>query len=394
MNEPQPDNPSDITNSGNSSSLPAGLQQAYDAFVQLEQIKNPIHQEYELLQAAKRCDLPLDSFRQMFKHYRRQQQDTKWRQSPLTSLLWRTEITLEWLNQRLSQMDIFPVLDYLSKLSIILGLIVYVGESGERDEQKLTQQRRANYEAWSVIRADEGRAHSGGRIDALQQLNQNKGSLAGVNLAGAYLSGVKLSQAQLNGATLNNARLNDANLQGAIFTKSDLHQANLINANLQEAFFFQANLRDAALSEANLTGATLSRANLVGANLAEAKLDKVDLENAIYNSETDFPPNFDPSKHSAVLLKPGANLQDKNFSEQDLTNLNLSQVNFKQANLKQANLQKANLENANLEGADLEAADLRAAKGLNITQLKGAKNWESANYDPLLRQQLGLSPVK
>jgi uncharacterized protein YjbI with pentapeptide repeats len=378
-----------------SDNLPDGLKPILYSFAALEQIKDPIYREYELIQYAKRYDLPIDSFRQMFNDYCRQQQEAKWKQSPVTALIWRIESSIEWFHQSLRQMDLFPVLDYLSKLSVIVALIVYVTESGEREEQKVTQQRRANYEAWSVIRANENKLANGGRIDALQDLNKQepKISLAGINLTKGYLSTIQLPGAVLDGAVLNDAMLNGANLKGAYLTNSNLHEANLIGAELQNAFLYQTNLRSAVLSEANLTGAIMSSANLMGANLKTAILNKVKLTGAIYDSETVFPPNFIPSQYGAILLKPGANLQSKDLSAQDLSKIDFSQTDLKGALLCGANLQSANLENANLMGADLERADLRKAKGLNITQIKQAKNWKFANYDPSFRQQLGLSPI-
>ena len=313
-----------------SDNLPDGLKPVIHSFAVLEEIKDPIYREYELLQYAKRYDLPIDSFRQMFNDYCRQQQEAKWKQSPVTALIWRIESSIEWFHQSLRQMDLFPVLDYLSKLSVIVALIVYVTESGEREEQKVTQQRRANYEAWSVIRANEHKLATGGRIDALQDLNKQepKISLAGINLTKGYLSTIQLPGALLNGAVLNDAVLNGANLKDAILINSHLQGANLQGAHLQGTNFYKADLIKVHLSEAVLTNASLSKAQLVDADLEDAKLEKVDLEGA------------------------------------------------------------------NLKGANLKGANLKGAKGLNITQLKEAKNWESADYDSSLRKQLGLPQVK
>jgi uncharacterized protein YjbI with pentapeptide repeats len=404
MNNPHP------TNADNAE--PEGFKKAKDALVALEQIKDPVRQEYELLQYAKLCDLPLESFRQMFKDYCRQQQEKKWRQYPLTSLFVSTELFLEWLNKNLSKMDIFPVLDYLSKLSIILGLIVYITEGGEREEQKIAQQRRANYEAWGVIRAGVGQANNGGRIEALEHLNENQSFLSGINLERAILTRIKLPNAQLDSAKLSQVIMNRAKLQGAYLMNSDLSEANLIKAELHEANFYQANLSKANLNEADLPKAKLIEANLRKANfykadlrkaelldanlveacLKDAKLDEINLEGAIYNRQTIFPKDFNPSKYGAILLQPGANLKDKYLFRQDLTDIDLSQVNLQDAHLREANLQGAILKDTNLDKADLEKADLRGAKGLNITQIKKAKNWELANYDSSLKQELGLVP--
>jgi hypothetical protein len=37
-------------------------------------------------------------------------------------------------------------------------------------------------------------------------------------------------------------------------------------------------------------------------------------------------------------------------------------------------------------------ADFRGAKHLTVQQIKSAKDWEKADYDPEMRSQLGLQP--
>jgi uncharacterized protein YjbI with pentapeptide repeats len=370
-----------MTDSQNNDSLPENLKRVYDSFAELEQIKDPIRREYELLEAAKRCDLPLDSFRQMFKDYCRQQHETRGMQRFFSATFWRTELLLEKLNHCLSELDIFPVLEHLSKLSILVALILYVTECGEREEQKIAQQRRANYEAWNVIRASENQHASLGRIEALQDLNRQNPQvdLTNINLAKANLSKIDLPNAMLDGVNFSQATLYNANLQGAILINANLYQANLIKAKLQNSRLYGANLR--------------------GTNFAEATLTNVTLNEAIYDSNTRFPQGFNPSNYNAILLKPGANLQAQYFSRQDLTGVDLSQANLTKTIFRDSNLTDANLRGANLEGADLEAANLRGANlegadGLNVTQIKKAKNYKLANYDPVFKKELGLSAGK
>jgi hypothetical protein len=81
-----------------SDNLPDGLKPVIHSFAALEEIKDPIYREYELLQYAKRYDLPIDSFRQMFNDYCRQQQEAKWKQSPVTAFIWRKELRSELLD--------------------------------------------------------------------------------------------------------------------------------------------------------------------------------------------------------------------------------------------------------------------------------------------------------
>lgn len=121
--------------------------------------------------------------------------------------------------------------------------------------------KAANYQAWTVVNSAQGKGGSGGRIDALQDLNANRISLAGVRLDGAWLAGINLS-----GATLPSASFQQAVLRGANFENANLQHVDFSGADLTGA-----NLQGAILKNANLAGARLGVADLRGANLAELR---------------------------------------------------------------------------------------------------------------------------
>lgn len=121
--------------------------------------------------------------------------------------------------------------------------------------------KAANYQAWTVINSAQGKGGSGGRIDALQDLNRNAVSLAGVRLDGAWLEGIELPAAKLSRASLREANLSGANLQAANLEEADLTGVNLTGANLQGAF----------LKGAELSGAQLGTADLRAADLADVR---------------------------------------------------------------------------------------------------------------------------
>jgi preprotein translocase subunit YajC len=50
-------------------------------------------------------------------------------------------------------MDIFRIIGKLASLSIIFGMITFIAEIPQRAEQQATERKRANYEAWQLIRA-------------------------------------------------------------------------------------------------------------------------------------------------------------------------------------------------------------------------------------------------
>jgi len=128
------------------------------------------------------------------------------------------------------------------------------------DEAAATQARKdSNYQAWQVINSAQGKGGSGGRPDALRDLNRNGISLAGVNLDGAWLEQVDLRGAALPMASFENANLAGAQLQGATLTG--------------------ANFRGATLVTASLSGASLQGADFTGARLSAADLSEADLYN-------------------------------------------------------------------------------------------------------------------
>jgi hypothetical protein len=121
--------------------------------------------------------------------------------------------------------------------------------------------KAANYQAWTVVNSAQGKGGSGGRIDALQDLNRNGVSLAGVRLDGAWLEGIRLP-----GATLSRASLREANLRGAVLPGANLEGADLTNVNLTGA-----DLQGVFLKGADLTGAQLGTADLRAADLSEIR---------------------------------------------------------------------------------------------------------------------------
>lgn len=160
-------------------------------------------------------------------------------------------IYAEWcsekLSYRLSRWAFLDILNHLGRLSILVGIIFYVGECGGRRQAKEDQRKVKHYQAWQVIHAARGSKVGGGRIDALQTLCRDKFPLIGIELPGANLSGINLSRAYLF----------EANLSGAVLSQADLSGAHLIEANLSGAALLMANLSGANLELADLRKATL-----------------------------------------------------------------------------------------------------------------------------------------
>src|SRR5438309_2166833 len=78
--------------------------------------------------------------------------------------LYATDWVSEWVAHFLSRWVLLEVLEYLGTFSILVAVVFYFADSGDRIKQK-------HYQAWQVINTAQGKGGSGGRIEALQELN-------------------------------------------------------------------------------------------------------------------------------------------------------------------------------------------------------------------------------
>jgi len=171
----------------------------------------------------------------------------------------------EWVAYALSNWTFLEVLDYLETFSVLIAVIFYFSESGDRVKQR-------HYQAWQVVNTSQGKGGSGGRIEALQELNADRVPLVGVDVSGAFLQGVRLEKARLLRANFSAADVRDGKFSSADFSNASLRSANLRRSNLEQVSFQGANL-----DESDLTGAMLSEADLTDASLADADLTNADL---------------------------------------------------------------------------------------------------------------------
>ena len=174
--------------------------------------------------------------------------------------LWAFEWFWEWVAYILSNWSFLEVLEYLGSFSILIAVIFYFSESGDRLKQK-------HYQAWQVINTAQGKGGSGGRVEALQELNADGVPLVGVDVSGAFLQSIHLQ----------GARLVRSNFSGADLRDSDFVFADFSYANLRSANFRQSNLHNAHFQHVHLDYADLWGADLSGADLSGAEIDSVDL---------------------------------------------------------------------------------------------------------------------
>lgn len=189
----------------------------------------------------------------------------------------------EWLAFLLSRWSFVEVLEYMGSLSILVAVFFYFHDADNRVKQR-------HYQAWQVVNTAQGKGGSGGRIEALEELNYDRVSLIGVDVSGAFLQGVNLSA----------ARLLRSDFSGVDARNSDLHAADLQDANLHSANFRQSNFQRASLLRAQIDDADFHGADLTEADLSGAILDRADLSSATLKA----------IKWKGIRSIKGANLHD------------------------------------------------------------------------------------
>jgi len=191
----------------------------------------------------------------------RKHRDAAWWLTPFLAIEW----ALNWVAFSLSNWILLEVLEYLGTFSVLIAVVFYFAESGDRVKQR-------HYQAWQVINTAQGKGGSGGRIEALQELNADKVPLVGVDVSSAFLRGLNLKNANLLRSDFSSADLRNASLIAANFNLANLNTANLREAELDGAKFVQADLSNADLQGSSLIGADLSGASLDDADMRSADL--------------------------------------------------------------------------------------------------------------------------
>jgi hypothetical protein len=87
----------------------------------------------------------------------------------------------EWIVYWSRNWDFVKVLELAGKFTVVVAVFFYFSEAGDRQKAK-------HYRAWELINSARGSTGDGGRRDALQDLNEDKVSLAAAPLAEAHLT--------------------------------------------------------------------------------------------------------------------------------------------------------------------------------------------------------------
>jgi hypothetical protein len=171
----------------------------------------------------------------------------------------------EWAAHFLSNWAFLEALEYLSSFGVLVAVIFYFAESGERTRQRHLQM-------WQVMNTAQGKGGSGGRIEALQELNEDHVALVGVDVSGAFLRGVKLLKAELLRANLSAVDARDGEFTEADFSFAEMQSGNFRNGKFERAILRDADGSDGDFSGANFSGADLSRTDFSNADLRDADL--------------------------------------------------------------------------------------------------------------------------
>ncbi len=181
-------------------------------------------------------------------------------------------LAVEWLfagvAYALSHWSFLEVLEYLGSLSVLVAVVFYFSESGDRLKQK-------HYQAWQVINTAQHMGGSGGRIEALAELNADGVPLVGVDVSTAFLQSVQLPKARLLRANFSNADVRNSCFEAADLSYASLDGANFRLSNLRHVLLVSANLSDGDFCGAQFTGSDFSGAALDGADLGNTDLSEI-----------------------------------------------------------------------------------------------------------------------
>ncbi|MEB3211855.1 MAG: pentapeptide repeat-containing protein [Leptolyngbyaceae bacterium] len=252
-----------------------------EEFSNLSSIKDPIEQNYRLMRQAKASEIPTEEYRQLFEEYER-----------------RTAEGLSGLvNNSLHRLA--SLAGFLGQFTIIVGLILFIAEAGDRKKAAHTQ-------AWDTITNAKTFTESAGRIQAIETLKEGctyrdipKADLSPTDT-------VRLSPVEwfhpdrwadiqwrtmpiIGGFFPDCISLRGLDVSDAHLPEIDMRWAQLNNARMQNAGLWSAQMQGAQLQGAQLQRAKLRNTNLIGANLEGASLQNADLSGAQLGCLYDYP---------------------------------------------------------------------------------------------------------
>ena len=161
---------------------------------------------------------------------------------------------IEWVAYWLSGFALLKLgeqIGKLGKLGIIIVVIAYLYPGCDQRKQAAEDSKKnRHYIAWQTINSAVGKPGNAGRSDALQDLNSDGVSLAGVNLSGGVVfeSGLNLANAMMSGADFTDAKFRFPNFASATLTRCNFTNVAILGGNFQNV-----NLRSAMLINSRIS---------------------------------------------------------------------------------------------------------------------------------------------
>jgi len=136
-----------------------------------------------------------------------------------------------WLSRRY----FVNALEYIGKLGLLGALFLwFIPGCHNRKEAELNALKTKNYVAWQTINSAMGKPGNAGRLDALQDLNDDGIHLDGISLAGGV---VLVGPMNLTNASLTHADFSDGTYIKVNFSQADLYLSKWNNVTCESCSF-------------------------------------------------------------------------------------------------------------------------------------------------------------
>jgi len=175
----------------------------------------------------------------------------------------------KWIYKKLNSINyLFNLSKRLGYLAVVVAIFFFFAERDNRRKAK-------HYQAWQAINSAQGKTGSGGRIDALQDLNEDGVSFRYIDLSIAELREIDLKSAKLIYANLSWTQLILAHLERSDFSGTFFYCTKLSEAHLDGADFKGTTIIASDFPDATLIGADFKNATIIASDLSNANLTDI-----------------------------------------------------------------------------------------------------------------------
>lgn len=147
---------------------------------------------------------------------------------------------------------------------------------------------------------------------SLSGLRLAKAEFGDANLSGATMHSFHSPDGRFTGTVLRDVFATDSDFTKARFSLSDMRESN-IDAVFDESIFFYVRAQGTDFGESTFIGAVMSCVDLRGADLGETDLTSARLVNVIHDSDTVWPPGFNPPESVDLIRKCGILIDESLF---------------------------------------------------------------------------------